>query len=559
MLLSCLASLALHSTPVSDSQAAGANPASEVRLVVVLSVEALIPEQLERLRPLWKGGFARLLNEGASFPEAALPYATTQSAAGHGSFGSGSLPSAHGITRDALLDPESGMFVPSVLDAEVQTVSSSDLHVPGTGSASGVRLQQTGWAAELRAHWPQSRSVSISGSGAAAALVGGKTPELATWWDSYGRGFVSSSAYVEELPAWLADWNRNWPVLASGWSWKAPELEPLLETGTAQDDRGGEGSVAGRAAVFPYPAPIPPKVQSPSSQASLAGYAYVTPLMDELVCNVARAAIRGAGLGQDESVDLLAIGLSSGSILAEATGPYSLEVTDCLLRADQQLGELFEAFDREVGAGRWMLVLSSDRGILELPEGGRGDAQGAVRLRVRARREALQSMRQSLIKEFGQDFGANMTTSADGVSFRPGAIDALGEDVDPARVRAVIAQALGSLPWVAGAYTREQLLAAPSQSQDPWVALFRNSYHPSSGLEVLLRLSHRHLLGLQSGTSSGSPYLYDRRQPLIFLGPGFPRGALRGSASSVDALASVLGRLGVEISGRPDSRDLFAQ
>ena len=64
------------------SEAPGPVAPGRPRLVVLLSVDQLIPDQLERLGPDLAGGLGRLLREGRSLPGAALPYARTETGAG---------------------------------------------------------------------------------------------------------------------------------------------------------------------------------------------------------------------------------------------------------------------------------------------------------------------------------------------------------------------------------------------------------------------------------------------------------------------------------------------
>ncbi|MFT7669924.1 MAG: hypothetical protein ACI8X5_002631 [Planctomycetota bacterium] len=542
------------SATAQDSAEPSPASANQVRLVVVINVDSMIPEHLDRLDLWWKGGFRRLLDYGTVYTNAKLPYARTESAPGHASFGTGYLPANHGITRNALTDPLTGRQVLCVQDEKVRTVSSSDWLVAESGSASSARLRQEGWAGALRSTWPGSRSISISGKGTSAALIAGKSPNLALWWDSFGRGFVSSSAYTEELPAWIGEWNKSWPKKARGWDWVSdlpgnPDL-----TQTAPDLRLGEAAIGGREALFPYLALELPEVLEPRDQAGLASRVYITPLMDRMVCDLAKQAV-AAGFGADDQVDLIALSLSACDLLASAAGPYSLEVTEALLDADKELGALFDLFDAEVGKDKWTVVLSSDHGLLELPEGVHGDDSGAVRLRVRARRQALQEVRSLLEARFGQSFGANLTGPADGLTFSGRMLEEV--DIDRAELRKVAAEALEALPWVAAAYTRDELSATAGALSDPWMILAQGSHLQDGGVEVEIRLANRHLMGMQTGTRSGSTYSYDRRQPLIFLGPGFPPKRISASASSLDALPTVLGRIGSSGREKFDGHDLL--
>jgi arylsulfatase A-like enzyme len=63
----------------------------------------------------------------------------------------------------------------------------------------------------------------------------------------------------------------------------------------------------------------------------------------------------------------------------------------------------------------------------------------------------------------------------------------------------------------------------------------------------VIQIAPWHLLGMQAGTSHGSPYPYDRRIPLVFHGPRIPRSRSYERASSTDAAPTLLLRLGLPV------------
>src|SRR2546426_12177959 len=79
---------------------AGTAPAPRPRLIVVITVDQLRPDYLERYRPQLKGGFAMLLRTGASFTDAYQDHAVTETAPGHSTILSGRWPVHTGITRN---------------------------------------------------------------------------------------------------------------------------------------------------------------------------------------------------------------------------------------------------------------------------------------------------------------------------------------------------------------------------------------------------------------------------------------------------------------------------
>src|SRR5213078_3838914 len=78
----------------------GTAPVPKPRLVVVITVDQLRPDYLERYRPQLRGGFAMLLKQGAVFTEVYHDHAITETAPGHATILSGRWPAHTGIIRN---------------------------------------------------------------------------------------------------------------------------------------------------------------------------------------------------------------------------------------------------------------------------------------------------------------------------------------------------------------------------------------------------------------------------------------------------------------------------
>src|SRR5438105_7849263 len=75
-------------------------PAPKPRLVVVITVDQLRPDYLERFRPQLIGGLGLLLRGGAVFTDAFQDHAVTETAPGHSTILSGRVPAHTGIIRN---------------------------------------------------------------------------------------------------------------------------------------------------------------------------------------------------------------------------------------------------------------------------------------------------------------------------------------------------------------------------------------------------------------------------------------------------------------------------
>lgn len=523
------------------------------RLVVVLCVDQLIPEQLERLAPWLDGGLGRFRSRGLMFRAAALDYARSETGPGHATLGTGLLPRHHGIIANGLLDREAGLLVECTVDPDVLTLAPGGvLTAPEQGGSSARNLLHQGLAEHLRARWPASRAVSIAGKPRSAILLAGRAPDWALWWDRRAGGFTSSSAYGERLPAWVLSWNEGWAPAADGSDWECSFEGELKGSGTAPDDRVGE-SVIGAGVTFPRIAPVLTDEPRAIEFQGLASYVSSTPLLDRFVIDLAREAVEAMDLGADEDVDLLALGLSACDKIGHRAGPYSREVTDTVLRLDDELERLFEFLDERLGPAAWIAALASDHGVMELPEALAERGVATRRLGTSETRRALAAARDALMERHeGQFFGLRVSGSKLIMDVQQ--IEAAGADL--AEVRQFARDAfLEAADYVEDAYTFEEL-ASTDPPRDAFLALARNSFHPAHEADAVLRFKPWILHDCRYGTTHGSPYPYDRRIVLSFLGPGFRAAMSWERASPTDLVPTMLRRLGLSPPADLDGRAL---
>ncbi|MFT7680406.1 MAG: hypothetical protein ACI8QC_004412 [Planctomycetota bacterium] len=532
------------------------------RLVVMIAVDQLVPEQLERLRGHLPGGLGRLQRQGLRFTAAALPYGTTHTGPGHATFATGCLPSSHGLVANDFYDRDLRRDVYCVEDREALPVTSAGLGVKSKQSRSPRNLRRVSLGAHLRASVPEAKIVALSGKDRAAITMAGRSGDIAIWWDrTVGAGFVSTQFYGDALPSWVERWNKGWVERTSGWLWEPSFDVQQAPPGTAPDERVGEGMLLGQGPSFPYTiGDKPDGVFDEGQMKALYNGVYKSPLMDRYVLDLAHKALFGENLGTDEHVDLLALSFSSCDAVGHIFGPYSVEVTDTLLRLDHGLGKLFTQLDERVGKDRWVAVLTADHGVLPLIESLQ--AQGVPTRRIGpATQRALQVRVEAAVAEATGLKGEQLLrfpTDGTNFDFDLAALAAAGLDVD--RVRTIVAKAAVGENWVQAAYTRAELLSN-LPTDDPMLRLCRASNTADRGHDVQVVMEPHCLIYTpkwgKTGTSHGSPHSYDRRIPLIFYGPSFPAEARADEAGSQDVVPTLLELLGMAPIGPLDGRTLL--
>jgi len=509
-----LALAAWSATGCQSSARPSAPPDSPPALVVLLVVDQLSAELLARYADVFDGGFRRILDEGLSFSNATHDHAATVTAVGHTTLATGVYPARHGIVGNEWFERDGDTWrnVYSMSDPDAQI-----LGYPGLEGMGPRNIERDGLASWILADDPGSRIVSIGKKERSAIGLVARARGEVYWLPEAGATWATSSVYADEYPEWVQLFNR--------------EQMPRLYADTVWTS-SVPGSLAGRSrpdstrwefdrqhTSFPHLARDHEDVSDPLAL-NLWRWDY-TPFPDRATVAFAIEAIRARELGQRGSVDFLGVGLAQTDRIGHTFGPGSREQLDNLLRLDDELDRLLDALDREVGEGRWVVALSADHGVLEIPEvlADAGELAGRI---SRADRDALNER------------------IASGMPGGPWAIR----------------EAVSTLPFVAGAYTFEEI--ERGQPADSFAVLFANSHSrtritsTAARVGVYVRNQYNWLPLGTTGTTHGSPYYYDRHVPLIFLGAGIPAGVSRERVATVDVAPTLARLAGVPV---PDDLD----
>src|SRR5437764_6828345 len=159
------------------SQSAAQAPAAP-KLLVVISVDQFSANLFDEYRPQFSGGVARLAG-GTVFRNGYQSHAATETCPGHSTLLTGDHPSRAGIISNVWIDQKVGRSDVSVYCAE-------DESVPGTSSitykVSPKHLLVPTLGELMKAQWPASRTVAVSGKDRAAVMMGGQHPDQGWYW-----------------------------------------------------------------------------------------------------------------------------------------------------------------------------------------------------------------------------------------------------------------------------------------------------------------------------------------------------------------------------------------
>ncbi len=511
-----------------------------VRLAVLVYFDQLRGDYLQR----WDGlfgdeGFHRLEREGAWFQNCHYPYADTVTAAGHASVAAGCDPAKHGVIANEWYDPAAA--------AEVYCVGSDRYpRVPplppastkdGKKKARGVspeRLLTPTLADALKdATGGRGKVVALAGKDRSAVLPGGRRPDACYWFDTDTGTFATSTWYRDQLHPWVAEFNADRPAdrwFGRAWERLRPDLDYTAHSGP--DDVNGEGKGSKQGKMFPHP--TDGGLASPGKD--YYGAVYDSPFGNELLLELVERALDAEQLGRGAAPDLLCVSFSSNDVVGHTWGPDSQEVLDVTLRTDEVVRQLLADLDAKVGKGRYVLALTSDHGVCPLPEVAQAQGKEAGRVPsdlLTAKAEAF------LDGKFGANEGKAHWVEAAAFPWaylnrRVLAQRGLAE----ADVAEALAGWLTQQPGVQAAYTRARLAAVGDD--DPVGQAVRRSFQPDRAGDMMVVLKP-YYVSWQSltGTTHGTPHLYDTHVPLLVYGPGV-RAGVRQDRVTPGAVAAIL-------------------
>ncbi|MFM8567580.1 MAG: alkaline phosphatase family protein [Gemmatimonadota bacterium] len=495
-------------------------------LIVVLTVDQLRPDYLERWDDQFRGGLRRLIDEGAFFVRAAHDHGVTETAPGHASILSGRFPYSTGIASNR---------------AGVNTTTSPLVDAEGNGAAP-FRFQGTTLADWMAAAEPQTRILSVSRKDRGAILLIGRGSYPVFWYAQSTGGFTTSTWYADSLPAWVRTFNaeqrvtrryagRLWDLLEGIGSY--PELDDTPAEARSQEPR------------FPHRLPADPML----ARNLIIGFPY----MDELTLDFAWAGVRALGLGTGPQTDLLAVSLSTTDAVGHRWGPDSRELHDHLLRLDRMLGVFFDSLATLRGRDRFVVALTADHGVAPSPDGRSswGDNRRAARVSLddfsRASQAAIPYIASSGIPTDAFDF--------DGFTLSVDRARAPGKDRVLQEIATTFANEARRVPGVLRADVLDRLARADTV-KDAIARRWLHSFRPGGDVLAVVTLQPYHIFDGGNTATHGSPHNYDAHVPLIFWGAPFQAGRRTEPARVVDLAPTLAELLGISPLERVDGHPL---
>jgi predicted AlkP superfamily pyrophosphatase or phosphodiesterase len=507
---------------------------SRPKLVVVIVVDQMRADYVDKFRGQWTGGLKRLVEEGAWFRAAAYPYAATETCVGHATISTGAFPQSHGIVANAWWDRAAQKMVTCTGDPNAKNIGYAGMSV--TGGDSAVRMELPSFAEELKFQTGgATRVVTLSLKARAAITMAGHKGDSATWVDGSNGAWETSSVYGA-MP-FVEQYAQKHPVSEDyGKTWALS----LPASSYWYDEKAlGASQVDGWSPGFPH-ALRGKEGSSGPDQVFFEQWA-TSPFADTALTKLAEAAVDSLGMGQSGETDFLAVNYSSADYVGHTFGPRSWEIQDLLVRLDNDLGELLKHLDEKVGRGKYVVALSADHGVAPIPA---DMARTGVDAGVLSLPE-LKDRIEKALETFNYEKPAVARIAGNEIYFSPGTYGKLRQD--PAAMRVVL-DTVQKMPGVAAVYQAEDVSSGAPSLQEARKAFSYDYFRGRSGDLFVLQKPYWLTDGSAggskgySGTGHGTPYYYDQRVPLLLMGFGIRPGEYFEPVTPAD-IAPTLGAL----------------
>ncbi|MDO6809390.1 alkaline phosphatase family protein [Zobellia galactanivorans] len=506
--------------PVSDLR-------TEPKLVVGIIVDQMRYDYITRFwNHYGEGGFKRLVNEGFNCKNNHYNYAPTSTGPGHTSVYTGTTPAVHGIIGNNWYDKATETSVYCAGDPDYESVGTTS----DAGKMSPHRMTVTTITDELRLHTQmRGKTIAVALKDRGAVLPGGHTANAAYWFSE--GSWITSSYYMDKLPVWVEKFNAEKSVDAYKKPWKTlKNINEYVES--ASDYNAYEGKFKGEE--FPvFPHDLPALWDNNGKYEMLKA----TPFGNSMTTDFALAALDAEALGSDDITDFLAVSFSSTDYVGHKFGVASKEVQDTYLRLDRDLERLFKELDRKVGKGEYTVFLSADHAAIEVPSYLKDK-------KIPADYVSWDAMK----NDFAQflEFNYGTTDIVKNFSNYQYFLDhdiINNLDLSVQEVQEAIAKEVLSYEGIDRTYTAYQMWQNDYTHGIPYI--LQNGYNQKRSGDVLVVLAPGIISYQKTGSTHGSPQIYDTHVPLLFYGAGIKQGSTVERTEIDDIAPTIAALLGV--------------
>ncbi|UII74891.1 alkaline phosphatase family protein [Flagellimonas sp. HMM57] len=504
--------------------------AQSPKLVVGIVVDQMRYDYLTRFwNHYGEGGFKRLVNDGFNCKNHHFNYAPTSTGPGHASVYTGTTPAVHGIIGNDWYD--------KVRDRSLYCAGDDNYNSVGTTSNAGKmspnNMLTTTITDQLRLHTQKrGKVIAVAVKDRGAVLPGGHMANAAYWFEGDNKGkWISSSYYMQELPKWVMDFNASGKIEEYKKPWTTlKDIATYLESGS--DNNNYESPFEDEVTpVFPHSTP---NLLDKNKDFEILKY---TPYGNSITADFALEALEKENLGIDAITDFLAISFSSTDYIGHKFGVNSKEIQDTYLRLDLDLERILAALDEKVGKGEYTVFLTADHGAINVPAYLKDQRIPAGYLDFDSNKKRFDEF---LMYKYGTtDIVKGMSNSQ--IFLDKKVIANLDMDLDD--VEEEIAGEMLTYDGIEKVYTGYQMWNNAYTSGLPYI--LQNGWNQKRSGDILYVQPPGFASYMATGSTHGSPMIYDTHVPLLLYGNGIKKGSTAKRTEIPDIAPTIATLLGI--------------
>lgn len=518
-LLAAIAALA-----VTPSAATAQTSPPPPKLLLVISIDQFSADLFDEFRPQFTGGLARIAS-GVAFRNGYQSHAATDTCSGHSTILTGDHPARTGIIANSWIDQSVERPDKTVYCAEDETVA-------GTSSSkyrvSPRHLLAPTLGELIKARWPASRNVAVSGKDRAAVTMTGRNADQRWYWT--GARFDTDLA-GKPIPRVVSKVNA---LAAAGLAQPRPPLDPTpfcqSKAREIAIEGGGKPVGAGRLA------------RAAADQAAFSA----SPELDGDTLALAAGLVDEMQLGRRSAPDVLAISLSATDYVGHTYGTEGEEMCLQLTELDREIGDFLNVLDnRRID---YSVTLTADHGGKDAPERERfAGVTTAARVDPALSVRVMGAM---LVRQLGISGPGLLGLSSSGDFY----IDHRLPPADQHRLLAAALTAYRAHPQVEAVFAADEIaaIAIATTTPDQWseIQRLRASFYPgrSGDFLVVLKKDITPIADTASAVATqGSLWDYDRRVPILFWRPSSVGITVERPADTVDIMPTLAAQIGLPV------------
>ena len=338
----------------------GSAYATEPQLIINIVVGSLRNSDLDRYEDNFsEGGFKRLMVGGTRYTNAHYDFIHTSTPAGLATIATGTQPSVHGVVGEYWWNYVDSSRVNIIADIKAHPVPFST----GAISCSPHRLATPTISDMLLSSNAQSKCFTVAIDPISAIIPTGHYG-VGFWAETNKTNWTTSSAYLNTLPEWVAQYNTT----LSNDMYVLKRWTPFYDA-----SRYHNSEVAVMEDIKNKSTKLISDIDLKLGTSKI-GHMRYTPAGNTMLLEFASSLIAQERLGTDANPDILNIVLDTPRHIASTYGTESMEWEDMLYRLDSALAEFLTYLYAQVDdPQKIVVILTSDHGTSPSynPIGGR--------------------------------------------------------------------------------------------------------------------------------------------------------------------------------------------